>query len=315
MTLKNIRLARTASQILFFVLLAAVLVGAFCSVSLGSGAYLTCSLGMLQFVLGTQEILWGTILSGTLLLILTIALGRVFCGWVCPFGTLLDWVQKPLARLRIARSKLPGWLIDPDTKAVKYGILGGTLLAAGLFRSPAFCTVCPVGTVCRTAGLQGVHLGLETAVLPLIVSMETVQKRFWCKALCPIGALLGIVSRFSPFKVSLPWNSCAGCNRCEDVCAMDNSPRYEGMAKMKSDPAVLRALIESGIPDALDRPVRPEMLPANVRSAVDAKNRRLTVDSSECTRCFDCVTNCPVLQGNESPGTVSMPGGVTGAVR
>lgn len=299
MTLKTIRLFRTVSQVFFFVLLAVLLVGAFCSVSLGSGAYLTCSLGMLQLTLGAQELLWGTILSGTLLLLLTLALGRFFCGWICPFGTLLDWLQKPLARFRIAKNKVPAWLNSHDNRALKYGILGGTLLTATIVRSPAFCAICPVGTVCRTAGLQGVNIGLETAVLPLIASMETIQKRFWCKTLCPIGALLGIFARFSPFKVRLPWNNCAGCNRCQEACAMDNSPRYEGLGKLKTDPTVLKALIEIGIPDALDRPARPDTLPQSIRNTVEAKNRQMTVSSRECTRCYACVTACPVLQSKE----------------
>jgi len=299
MTNKNMMLARTISQIIFFLLLAIVLVGTFCSVSLGSGAYLTCSLGMLQMTIGSQQLLWGTVLSGLFLLVMTIALGRVFCGWICPFGALLDWLQKPLARLRVAKSKLPSFIISPDNKGIKYGVLGGVLLAAGIVKYPAFCAICPVGTVCRTAGLQGVNIGVETAVLPLIASMETVRKRFWCKTFCPIGALLALFSKASFFKVRLPWSNCSGCNRCEQACGMDNSPRYEGYAKLKNDPAVLKALVDNGTPDALDRPGKPEVLPLNVRNVIDGRNKKIAVNPMECTRCYACLSVCPVLNRSE----------------
>ncbi|MCX7781042.1 MAG: 4Fe-4S binding protein [Negativicutes bacterium] len=293
--MKNMVMARTISQIVFFLLLAVVLVGAFCSVSLGAGAYLTCSLGMLQLTVSSRELIGGVILSGLLLLVLTIAMGRVFCGWICPFGALLDWLQKPLAKLRALTAGRFSWLTRADNRGIKYGVLAGSLVAAGLVKYPAFCAVCPVGTVCRTAGLQGLNIGAETAVLPLIASMETVQKRFWCKALCPIGALLGLASRFSLFKIRLPWNNCAGCNRCEQACSMDNSPRYAGITALKNNSTVLKALIESGMPDALDRPARPEAMPEALRRAVDAANKKLGVNPAECTRCFACAAACPVL--------------------
>jgi ferredoxin-type protein NapH len=292
-------MARTISQILFFLLLAVVLVGAFCSVSLGSGAYLTCSLGMLQLMIGSQQLIWGTIVSGVVLLGLTMLLGRVFCGWICPFGAVLDWLQKPLERVRLAKSQIPAFLASTDNQRVKYGVLGGVLAAAAIVKYPAFCAACPVGTVCRTAGLQGINMGAETTVLPLIAGLETVRKRFWCKTLCPIGALLGLFSKWSPLKIRLPLDNCAGCRRCEQACDMDNAPRNQGYEKMKSDPAVIKALVESGVPDALDRPGRSEQIPPNVRRIVEDKNKRLTVNPLECTRCCACLAACPVLNGCE----------------
>lgn len=294
MTPKTMKKARIVSQVVFFLLLVIFLTGAFCSVRLGGSAYLTCSLGMLQMTIGSQQLLWGTVVSGVLLLVVTMLLGRVFCGWVCPFGALLDCLAKPLARFRIARAKLPPQL-TADNRSIKYGVLGGTLIAAGVLKYPAFCAICPVGTTCRTAGLQGVNMGLETAVLPMIASMETINKRFWCKVLCPIGALLGLFSRFSLFKIRLPWNKCTGCNRCEQACAMDNSPHHIGHDKLKTDPAVLAVLIEQGVPDLLDRPGKYVEYPQSVRDILERQMKGVAVNQSECTRCYSCIDACPVL--------------------
>ncbi len=289
---RQLKIARTASQIVFFLLLAALLVGTFCSVSLGGDYYLSCPLGVLQLTLGAREMLVGAVVSGLLLIGLTLLLGRVFCGWICPFGALTDWLRKPLARCRAARADGPA--LHPDNKVLKYGVLGGVLLAAGIFRSPAFCTICPVGTTCRTAGLQGVNFGLETATVPLILSLETVNRRFWCKVLCPIGALLAVFARFRLAKIRLPFAACAGCNRCEQACAMGNSPR-QGHECLKTDPTVLQALIEYGVPDLLDRPGQYERAPQPLRDLLDAKAGSLSVSGAECTSCYSCVAACPVL--------------------
>jgi ferredoxin-type protein NapH len=301
----QLKMARTASQIVFFLLLAVFLVGSFCSLSLGEDFYLSCPLGVFQLTLGSRELLWGTVASGLLLLALTLALGRVFCGWICPFGALLDWLRRPLANLRAVRAKAA---VATDNRAVKYGVLGGVLLAAGLFRSPAFCTVCPVGTTCRTAGLHGVNLGLETAVLPVVLSLEAVNRRFWCKVLCPIGALLGLVARFRFLKIRLPFGECTGCNRCEQACAMDNLPR-QGHDRLKTDPAVLKALVDYGVPDLLDRPGRYNDAPSAIRAIIAARSKKLAVADSECTGCYSCVSACPVLnQQAERPPVANRPG-------
>ena len=296
MTYKNFKTARIASQIIFFLLLAVFLVGAFCSVSLGGAAYLSCPLGVLELTLGAREILWGTIVSGVLLLGVTLVLGRVFCGWICPFGALLDALQKPLARFRASRANPPSFAASPHNRFIKYGVLGGVLAAAGIVRSPVFCAICPIGTTCRTAGLQGFNLGLESIVLPVFAGLETVGKRFWCKTLCPVGALLALTSKFSLLRIRLPWSQCAGCGRCEQACSMDNTPHTSGHEKLKTDPEVLAMLIQYGLPDLLDRPVQPSSIPAPLRELLDRKNRSLSVSNDECTRCCSCLAACPILQ-------------------
>lgn len=310
MNVKSLRTARTASQVAFFLLFVFFLVGSFCSASLGGQANITCSLGMLQLTIAAQHIYIATAISGIILLVVTILLGRVFCGWACPFGSLLDWLQKPLARFRFKKADLPKSLTAPDNRGIKYGVLGGVLVAAGVLRYPAFCTICPVGATCRSAGLQGVNIGLETAVVPLIASTEVIHKRFWCRVLCPIGALLGLVSRFSFLKVRLPWDRCTGCKRCEQVCPMQNQTKSLGTEQLKTDPAVLRALVESGAPDAIDRPAPFETLPSSVREALDKKNRSISIPAAECTRCYACADACPVLrcENEKTPAVLHSPG-------
>jgi ferredoxin-type protein NapH len=294
MTPRTIKVARTVSQVVFFLLLVVFVTGTFCSFRLGGAAYLTCPLGTLQFTLSAQQILGTTILSGLFLLVVTLLLGRVFCGWVCPFGALLDWLQKPLARFRVNKERNSALLGGPESRYLKYGVLGGVVLAAGLFRSPAFCAICPVGTTCRTAGLQGINLGVETAVLPMFAGLEIVRKRFWCKTFCPIGALLALFARFSILKIRLPWDQCAGCRRCEEACAMDNSP-HAMHERLKTDPEVLKALMAVGIPDLLDRPVNPDSFPGQVQEVLAKKRKKYAVSAAECTRCCSCLAACPVL--------------------
>lgn len=310
MDAKQLWMARRASQVLFFILLAVILTGTFCSLSLGQDFFLTCPLGALQFTIGAREIAGAVVISALLLLALTLALGRVFCGWICPFGALLDWLGKPLAKFRLSRQKVAAAL-QPDNKAIKYGVLGGVLIAAGVLRQPAFCTLCPVGTTCRTANLQGLNIGLETAVLPLILSTETVNRRFWCKVLCPIGALLALVARFRFAGVRLPAAECAGCNRCEQACAMDNEPRA-GHSILKTNPIVLQALVEYGVPDLLDRPGRADAIPAPIRDLLADRAKRIKVGGAECSACYSCAASCPVLgRSGAPPAAAGRPAGVS----
>ena len=196
--------------------------------------------------------------------------------------------------------------LSPDNKAVKYGILGGVLVAAGFLRYPAFCAICPVGTTCRTANLQGMNIGLETAVLPLFLGLEVVNRRFWCKVLCPIGALLAVYSRFRLLKPRLPFGQCTGCNRCEQACDMDNLPR-QGHEGLKTDPTVLRALIDYGVPDLLDRPGRFETAPRQLQDLLSAKAKKMTVSAAECTACYSCAAACPVLNRQSEKAPIPGP--------
>ena len=197
---------------------------------------------------------------GLAVLIATFLFGRLFCGFVCPFGTLhhfLGWWRTALkGRQRIkANQKTP-------SRRIKYfifilimtGALGGLNLSglmdpiALLFRSLALAVVpglgLALGTLFEWAAASEIdmfnHLGYgaedflapifgynpkvyQTAwciglVFLVVLFLNRIRPRFWCRTLCPLGALLGIGAKFSRLRLFKHQDRCTACGRCEQHC-------------------------------------------------------------------------------------------------
>jgi len=154
-----------------------------------------------------------------ILLIATLLFGRFFCGWICPWGTVLD-IFRRIARWlrldRIASLNPPLWL--------KYAILAvGVVLS--LFGVSFIFILDPLSLSTRFWGwlvfmpidkTKIVWSGL--AVVPIIL-LEIFASRFWCRSLCPLGALLGLFAHFSLIKRKVNEN-CIDCGKCQRICPM-----------------------------------------------------------------------------------------------
>lgn len=295
---------RVVSQIGFLALFLLVVAGTFCAFALPASFAFVCPLGAMQVTVSTLTIRWATVLGGLLLLAITLLLGRAFCGWACPFGTIVDGVRgllRLVPRLRSAGRWLPGRTVGPaePARGLKYGLLMGALGGAALLRYPVFCPICPIGTTCRSAGLQGVTGGLEMAVVPAVASLELYKGRGWCRYACPVGALMALVDRFSQLKLNrirLPAADCLGCNRCNHFCPMENNPLRSAGQALRQDPEVIRAALQAGHPDILSRPVKRSELPDVVREALYRRDSNYRVAGGECTRCFECKSACPAVR-------------------
>jgi len=189
---------------------------------------------------------------------LTLLLGRVFCGWVCPLGTLNNLAGS--LRKKRPRAPGPGWF------RVKYSLLVG-LLASSLFGVQLAGILDPLSLTIRSFSLA-LYPAMSYAVtslfdavyrlnLPLVtpfsealyalktllpfqqpwfaqgtfigllflgvLALNLVQRRFWCRFLCPLGALLGLLSRWSVLRRSVS-EECDSCGACAGVCQADALP-------------------------------------------------------------------------------------------
>lgn len=217
---------------------------------------------------------------------ITVLLGRVFCGWMCPLGTVLDASDKLFFRGNMSSGI--------DLRSLKHYILAGLLISALLgmqaiylldplsiltrtivlafvapiqmvfqslaevfygWSSSAFGPLAAVGMQLsdRMSGWQfisGQQLYFRQAFPALvifiaIVGLNSLSRRFWCRNLCPLGALLGLLARI-PILGRAVGEGCNDCARCAGDCRM---------------------------------------------SAV-GENPRLA-RPAECIRCFGCVESCP----------------------
>jgi polyferredoxin len=146
---------------------------------------------------------------------------KAFCGWLCPIGTLSDGLAK-LGRWIFKRNFLPPRWLDYPLMALKYLLLAFFLSAfymmgeAGMsaFIASPYNQVADVKMLLFFAqiGTVGAIVLLSLAGLSIFIN------GFWCRYLCPYGALLGLFSWLSPVRVRRNAQTCIDCGKCAKVC-------------------------------------------------------------------------------------------------
>jgi polyferredoxin/Pyruvate/2-oxoacid:ferredoxin oxidoreductase delta subunit len=192
------------------------------------------------------------LMPGALMILFTMVLGRFFCGWICPLGTILDLCTKYIPKkvpVHFLKSRFKYYLLFSLLFAALFNVnLTGILdPIAILVRAMTFFFYPLFGYSIRAswAGLYDImgenrdHVAFLFAFLrdyllpfretfyPLaflslilfgaIIFLERYEKRNWCRNLCPLGTLLGLLGKFSLFK-RLPSRLCTDCHSCKDTC-------------------------------------------------------------------------------------------------
>lgn len=226
------------------------------------GALGSCPVGSLQTVLGGAKHRFSFYVLG-LLMVFGIALGRLWCGFVCPFGLIQDLIGMiPVRRIKVA----PG--IDKPLRYVKYAVLLIFVILLPLaaknqygIADAWFCKyICPAGTLeggiplmladKRLRALAGALFSWKMLVLILVLIGAALIPRFFCRYLCPLGALYGLFNKYSFYQLNLDQTRCTGCHTCAQVCPM-----------------------------AVDMPA--------------AGGGLVRISSTECIRCGRCKAACP----------------------
>jgi polyferredoxin len=154
-------------------------------------------------------------------LLISALLRKAFCGWLCPIGTVSEMLWR-LGRSTFNRNfRLPRWL-DLPLRGLKYLLLGFFLYAVGsmpaqaivAFLASPYALVVDVRMLNFFRYLDGVA-GLT--VLALVVASIFVQN-FWCRYLCPYGALMGLASLVSPLRIRRQEPACIDCAKCAQAC-------------------------------------------------------------------------------------------------
>lgn len=225
-------------------------------------------------------------------IVLTALLGRFFCGWFCPLGTLLDLVHRALRSLtRRTNRWLGGWTWR--LRPVRFVLLV-LVLAFAAFRLPLVGYLDPFALLTRGLTLaidpafnrhatalanaadnakghwsavadrvypfardhilpfsQQTFLlaGVALAILAIIFALELIQRRFWCRYLCPLGAMVGVGAQFTALR-RVPMKTCSNCpaaETCSVTCRMDALPAG---GQFKADDCTLCMDCVAGCPEA-----------------------------------------------------------------
>jgi NosR/NirI family nitrous oxide reductase transcriptional regulator len=145
----------------------------------------------------------------TFVLVSTVLWGRLYCGRICAFGALtqlMDWAFP--RRLRVDVSP---WL-EQRAGWVKYGLLAAVLTYYVITRNMLVYQYVEPFWMFGLFGSTAMWIGLA-----LLLVASVFVRNLYCRFLCPVGAMLGVISNLTVFKIKR-WSECNTCKICEKTC-------------------------------------------------------------------------------------------------
>lgn len=189
-------------------------------------ATFACPIGTIQHFLVVNSFSFFTI---GMILLVGFFIGRMTCGWACPFG----FVQELINKIPLPHIRPPEWL-----RYGKYLFLLIPVVLLPIFwvdksgySVTYFCKICPSGALGagipqvllhpEFKNLLGLQFVAKMSILAFIVIAVIFNNRFFCKYICPLGAMLGAANKVSMIQMKLDIDKCVKCNRCQSVCPTD----------------------------------------------------------------------------------------------
>ena len=146
---------------------------------------------------------------------------KAFCSWICPVGTISEWLWETGGLFMKHAFVPPRWL-DLGLRSLKYILLALFLYVVVAMPVPEIRAFLggSYGLVADVKMLNFFrHMGQTTAiVLAALVGLSLVVKNPWCRYLCPYGALLGITGLVSPTRITRNADACIDCGKCARAC-------------------------------------------------------------------------------------------------
>ncbi len=234
------------------------------------GAVGSCPIGSLQAVLGSWNFKMAYYVVGILIFIGAV-LGRIVCGFLCPFGLIQDLLNKiPFPK------KIKTFKGDKLLRRLKYVILLVFVILLPLFvtdvigqGAPYFCKlICPAGTLEGGIPLVLLNESMRSAIgwlyawknLILIITIiaAIIIYRPFCRYICPLGAIYSLFNKVSVYRYQVDKHKCISCGKCADACKMavnplENANSLECIRCGRCKQACPTNAIESGISIQLRR--------------------------------------------------------------
>lgn len=256
---------------------------------------LLCPVGALATMLASKTVVARAVVSVAIAFVAIVVFGRAFCAWVCP-APLVSKLRTAFKKQDAPDSSESTSVVanaDEGSEAEKadskhgcggsescsacskcrpsdsrYFILGGTLLSAAIFGFPVFCLICPIGLsfamVFVLINLFGAgDVTWSVVAIPVLLVVEMVFFRKWCSHICPISALMSLVSKLNKtFRPKVDASSCVEsrggeCGRCAQVCEVAIDPRHPERGADWSECIKCRACVDACPGKAITMPALP----------------------------------------------------------
>ncbi len=154
-------------------------------------------------------------------LVISLVFRKTFCSWLCPIGTLSESLWKLGRRLLGWNFTLPRWA-DVSLRGLKYLLLGLFLYAVASMSTAALSDFLssPYGLIADVKMLYFFRFLSNTVLITLLslALLSLLIKNFWCRYLCPYGALMGLASLLSPARIRRDPDACIDCAKCAKAC-------------------------------------------------------------------------------------------------
>jgi polyferredoxin len=165
----------------------------------------------------------------------SLLLKKGFCGWICPIGTVSQYLWMAGEKIFGKNFRITGYT-DISLRSLKYILLGLFVFLIGIAMPTAMMALFFIGDYYKVVDVRMMKFFTEMTVLTMWVLtalgvLSLLYKNFWCRYLCPYGALAGLLSRLSPLKIKRNEEKCTHCHACTRHCPTQIDVEAQALVK------------------------------------------------------------------------------------
>ena len=178
---------------------------------------------------------------------LTVFLGPVFCGWVCPFGSIQEWFGKLGRKIFKKRfNRLIPYKVDRILRYLRYLVLGLIVYVTAATGTLMFANIDPYFALFNFWTSEVTIVSVIILIVVLLLSL--VVERPFCKYACPYGTVLGVFNLFRIFKIRRNTSTCINCKACDRSCPMNVPVSTSGAVRNHQCISCLKCTSEQACP-------------------------------------------------------------------
>jgi ferredoxin-type protein NapH len=204
--------------------------GTFYSMDIGDLA-MSDPLAIFQVIITSRQFNISLIASAIIPLIAMILIGRVWCSWMCPYFTIVEFLEYVRKKLKLKPRK-PVYNRNTPHKSnrIRFLFLIAGLILTGIAGIPLLNLISAPGVISSQAliWVKFQTITIEAFFILVLLILEFFFYKFWCRYFCPTGTFLSLFKTKRGLHIGKVVESCSSCMSCRNVCPMQLYPFEEG---------------------------------------------------------------------------------------